>query len=200
MTVDTTVTVRVPAKVNLQLAVGPGREDGFHDLVNVFHAVSLFDEVTVKDASVRRSHALTELTADGDLGAPPTRVPLDASNLAARAAELLARTTGRGRPVDMHLSKHIPVAGGMAGGSADAAAALVACDRLWGPVCPEVSCWNLRLVWAATWLSGSSDTPPWGPGAVSSWNRWPLPDVFAGCLLCRPMGCPRVRSSANTTG
>lgn len=132
VTVDTTVTVRVPAKVNLQLAVGPGREDGFHDLVNVFHAVSLFDEVTVKDASVRRSHALTGLTADGDLGSPPTRVPLDSSNLAARAAELLARTTGRGTPVDMHLSKHIPVAGGMAGGSADAAAALVACDRLWG--------------------------------------------------------------------
>src|SRR5699024_10597041 len=118
--------------VNLQLAVGPGREDGFHDLVNVFHAVSLFDEVTVKDASVRRSHALTGLTADVALGPPPTRVPLDSSNLAGRADELLARTTGRGTLVDMHLSKHIPVAGGMAGGSADAAAALVACDRLWG--------------------------------------------------------------------
>lgn len=132
MTVNTTVTVRVPAKVNLQLAVGPRREDGFHNLVNVFHAVSLFDEVTVQDASVRRSHALTEVTADGDLGSHLARVPLDPSNLAARAVELLAEVTGRGAPVDLHLAKHIPVAGGMAGGSADAAAALVACDRLWG--------------------------------------------------------------------
>ena len=137
VTVNTTVTVRVPAKVNLQLAVGPRREDGFHDLVNVFHAVSLFDEVTVKDASVRRSHALTELTADGDLGSHLARVPLDPSNLAARAAELLAETTGHGTPVDMHLAKYIPVAGGMAGGSADAAAALVACDRLWGTGLPR---------------------------------------------------------------
>lgn len=132
VTVNTTVTVRVPAKVNLQLAVGPRREDGFHALVNVFHAVSLFDEVTVKDALVRRSRVVTELTAEGDLGAHLARVPLDPSNLAARAAELLAETTGRGSPVDMHLAKNIPVAGGMAGGSADAAAALVACDRLWG--------------------------------------------------------------------
>lgn len=132
MTFDTTVTVRVPAKVNLQLAVGPGREDGFHDLVNVFHAVSLFDEVTAKDASARRSRPLTELTADGDVGSHLARVPLDSSNLAARAAGLLAETTGKATPVDLSLVKQIPVAGGMAGGSADAAAALVACDRLWG--------------------------------------------------------------------
>lgn len=132
MTVNTTVTVRVPAKVNLQLAVGPGREDGFHDLVNVFHAVSLFDEVTAQDASVRRSSPLTEITADGGAGSHLVRVPLDSSNLAARAADLLAKTTGKGTPVDLKLVKQIPVAGGMAGGSADAAAALVACDRLWG--------------------------------------------------------------------
>ncbi|WP_159943905.1 MULTISPECIES: 4-(cytidine 5'-diphospho)-2-C-methyl-D-erythritol kinase [unclassified Nocardiopsis] len=144
MTVDTTVTVRVPAKVNLQLAVGPRREDGFHDLVNVFHAVSLFDEVTVKRApSCRRTGTdpdgagagpplLAGLTAGGGLGAHLSRVPLDASNLAARAVELLAERTGRGTPVTVHIDKHIPVAGGMAGGSADAAAALLACDRLWG--------------------------------------------------------------------
>lgn len=132
MTVDTTVTVRVPAKVNLQLAVGPRREDGFHALVNVFHAVSLFDEVTVKAASPRQSHALTALTATGQSESHLARVPLDETNLAARAALLLAEETGSGFPVDIHLDKHIPVAGGMAGGSADAAAALVACDRLWG--------------------------------------------------------------------
>ncbi|MFE9246562.1 4-(cytidine 5'-diphospho)-2-C-methyl-D-erythritol kinase [Nocardiopsis sp. NPDC006938] len=132
MTVDTTVTVRVPAKVNLQLAVGPRREDGFHALVNVFHAVSLFDEVTVKAASPRRPRALTALTATGQSESHLARVPLDERNLAARAAILLAEETGAGHPVDLHLDKRIPVAGGMAGGSADAAAALVACDLLWG--------------------------------------------------------------------
>ncbi|WP_435108237.1 4-(cytidine 5'-diphospho)-2-C-methyl-D-erythritol kinase [Nocardiopsis synnemataformans] len=143
MTVNTTVTVRVPAKVNLQLAVGPRREDGFHDLVNVFHAVSLFDEVTVQAASSRRpspsggvgsaaAEVFAGLTASGALGSHLSRVPLDGSNLAASAVTLLAERTGRGFPVTVHLDKHIPVAGGMAGGSADAAAALLACDRLWG--------------------------------------------------------------------
>jgi 4-diphosphocytidyl-2-C-methyl-D-erythritol kinase len=132
VTVNTTVTVRVPAKVNLQLAVGPRREDGFHDLVNVFHSVSLFDEVTVTAAPSRREPGLTELTVGGGLGSHLSRVPLDETNLAARAAALLAAETGLGRPVTMHIDKHIPVAGGMAGGSADAAAALLACDRLWG--------------------------------------------------------------------
>lgn len=137
VTVNTTVTVRVPAKVNLQLAVGPGREDGFHDLVNVFHAVSLFDEVTVKDAHPRQQRPLVALTAGGEMGSHLARVPLDESNLAARAALLVAEETGRGGPVDIHLEKNIPVAGGMAGGSADAAAALIACDRLWGCELPR---------------------------------------------------------------
>jgi 4-diphosphocytidyl-2-C-methyl-D-erythritol kinase len=139
VTVDTTVTVRVPAKVNLQLAVGPRREDGFHALVNVFHAVSLFDEVTVKAAPSRQPRALTAMTATGQSDSHLARVPLDESNLAARAALLLAEETGVGFPVDIHLDKRIPVAGGMAGGSADAAAALVACDRLWGSDLPRES-------------------------------------------------------------
>lgn len=138
VTVNTTVTVRVPAKVNLQLAVGPRREDGFHSLVNVFHAVSLFDEVTVREAFPRRSPAAVEdtdaaeVSVGGDSDSLLSRVPLDGSNLVVRAAALLAQETGRTLPVRFHLDKHIPVAGGMAGGSADAAAALVACDRLWG--------------------------------------------------------------------
>ncbi|MBB6118971.1 4-diphosphocytidyl-2-C-methyl-D-erythritol kinase [Nocardiopsis algeriensis] len=122
--------------MNLQLAVGPRREDGFHNLVNVFHAVSLFDEITVREARPRRgrpdSGVVAGLTAGGDLGSHLARVPLNSSNLAAGAAALLAKETGRGAPVEIHLAKSIPVAGGMAGGSADAAAALVACDRLWG--------------------------------------------------------------------
>ncbi len=128
----TAVTVRVPAKVNLQLAVGPAREDGYHDLVNVFHAVSLFDEVTVREARPRAGGGATRISVRGDIGSHLDRVPLGEDNLAARAARLIAREAGRpDAPVDIRIDKSIPVAGGMAGGSADAAAALVACDALW---------------------------------------------------------------------
>ncbi|MEU4498239.1 4-(cytidine 5'-diphospho)-2-C-methyl-D-erythritol kinase [Streptomyces sp. NPDC023998] len=117
------VTVRVPAKVNVQLAVGGARADGFHDLANVFLAVSLYDEVTVSPAS-----SLT-ITCSGPDAA---QVPLDRTNLAARAAELLAARHGQSPDVHIHIAKDIPVAGGMAGGSADGAGALLACDVLWG--------------------------------------------------------------------
>lgn len=118
------VTVRVPAKVNVQLAVGGPRPDGFHDLANVFLAVGLYDEVTVTPADELR---ITVEGRDAD------QVPADASNLAARAAlALAARREGVTPAVHIHIVKDIPVAGGMAGGSADGAAALLACDALWG--------------------------------------------------------------------
>ncbi|OAR26175.1 4-(cytidine 5'-diphospho)-2-C-methyl-D-erythritol kinase [Streptomyces sp. ERV7] len=117
------VTVRVPAKVNVQLAVGPARPDGFHDLANVFLAVGLYDEVTATPADELR---ITCSGPDAD------KVPLDRTNLAARAAELLAARYGLAPDVHLHIAKDIPVAGGMAGGSADGAAALLACDALWG--------------------------------------------------------------------
>ncbi|MFJ4964398.1 4-diphosphocytidyl-2-C-methyl-D-erythritol kinase [Streptomyces sp. ADI96-02] len=117
------VTVRVPAKVNVQLAVGAARPDGFHDLANVFLAVGLYDEVTAAPADT-----LTITCAGPDA----EQVPLDASNLAARAALALARRHGIEPAVHLHIAKDIPVAGGMAGGSADGAAALLACDALWG--------------------------------------------------------------------
>ncbi|WP_328399675.1 4-(cytidine 5'-diphospho)-2-C-methyl-D-erythritol kinase [Streptomyces sp. NBC_00390] len=117
------VTVRVPAKVNVQLAVGGARPDGFHDLANVFLAVGLYDEVTVRPAP---SLTITCAGPDAD------QVPLDRTNLAARAAELLAARHGISPDVHIHIDKDIPVAGGMAGGSADGAGALLACDALWG--------------------------------------------------------------------
>jgi 4-diphosphocytidyl-2C-methyl-D-erythritol kinase len=121
------VTVRVPAKVNLQLSVGPLRDDGYHDLVNVFHAVSLFDEVTARPA------AGVEVAVEAAPGAEVAvgDVPTDGSNLAARAARLVAARLGVEPAVSLRIRKAIPVAGGMAGGSADAAAALLACARLW---------------------------------------------------------------------
>ncbi|MEV7793242.1 4-(cytidine 5'-diphospho)-2-C-methyl-D-erythritol kinase [Streptomyces sp. NPDC087512] len=117
------VTVRVPAKVNVQLAVGAARPDGFHDLANVFLAVSLYDEITATPADGLR------ITCEGPDAA---QVPLDRTNLAARAAEALAVRHGRTPDVHLHIAKDIPVAGGMAGGSADGAGALLACDALWG--------------------------------------------------------------------
>jgi len=120
------VTARVPAKVNLQLSVGPLRDDGYHDLVTLFHAVSLFDEVTVTGAE------RTSVVVSGE-GGPA--VPLGPANLAVRAAAALARATGRrgkgAGGVKIEIRKRIPVAAGLAGGSADAAAALVACNELW---------------------------------------------------------------------
>jgi 4-diphosphocytidyl-2-C-methyl-D-erythritol kinase len=140
--VTTHVTVRVPAKLNLQLAVGPPRADGYHDLVTVFHAVSLFDEVTAEPA------ARDGVTVTGE-GAE--RVPAGRDNLALRAvaalraampggAEAGASVPGGSAPraavpgaggVHVTIAKRIPVAAGLAGGSADAAAALVACNELW---------------------------------------------------------------------
>jgi 4-diphosphocytidyl-2-C-methyl-D-erythritol kinase len=113
----------VPAKVNLQLAVGPVRADGYHSLVTVFHAVSLFDEVTVVAAD-KTTIAVTGEDAEA--------VPTDRSNLAWQAASALARATSqRGAAVRIEIRKRIPVAAGLAGGSADAAATLVACNELW---------------------------------------------------------------------
>lgn len=118
------VTVRVPAKINLELVVGPRRADGYHDLATVFHAVSLYDEVTVTaadDWSVRVEGPYADL------------VPLGEDNLVVRAARLLQSRSGRIglRPCEILIDKDIPVAGGMAGGSADAAATLVALDAFW---------------------------------------------------------------------
>lgn len=117
------VVVRAPGKINLHLTVGPLGADGYHELTTVFHAVSLQDELTVT-----RSSGLS-VTVHGE-GAE--QVPTDGSNLAARAAEAIAGFTGHDPDVAIAIDKQIPVAGGCAGGSADAAAVLVACDALWG--------------------------------------------------------------------
>lgn len=125
------VTVRVPGKINLELVVGPQRSDGYHELATVFQAVNVYDEVRVEPAQD------WSITMGGPHG---EGVPADGSNIALRAARALA---GRAEdfvepgkvsqigPVAITIEKHIPVAAGMAGGSADAAAALVGCAELW---------------------------------------------------------------------
>ena len=115
------VRVRVPGKINLRLAVGDLRPDGYHDLLTVFHAVDLTDDVVVAPA------ARNSVRTTGAAG-----VPTGTRNLAGAAAKLLADDTGIGTPVAISIDKQIPVAGGMAGGSADAAASLIGCAALWG--------------------------------------------------------------------
>ena len=117
------VTARAPGKVNLHLGVTALRADGYHELSTVYQAVSMYDDIT---ASAGRG-VTVEVSGEGaDL------VPRDDGNLAVRAAMLLAERTGVEPDVHLAIRKGIPVAGGMAGGSADAAATLVACDALWG--------------------------------------------------------------------
>jgi 4-diphosphocytidyl-2-C-methyl-D-erythritol kinase len=120
------VAVTAPAKINLCLGVGPVREDGYHALATVYQAIGLYDQVTVTPADdvTVTLHAAPRLSIDD--------VPTDTSNIAARAALLLAAHHGIERGVAITIEKGIPVAGGMAGGSADGAASLLAYDHLWG--------------------------------------------------------------------
>ena len=115
--------MRAPGKVNLHLSVGRRRDDGFHDLTTVFQAVGLYDDVEL----ARADTLSCTVTGDG-----ADAVPTDDSNLAVRAVRLIAEHTGREPDIAVRITKGIPVAGGCAGGSADAAAALVGCDALWG--------------------------------------------------------------------
>ena len=118
------MTVRAPGKINVYFRVGALQDDGYHDVASLYQAVSLFEEVTATEAdgfSVR-------------FGGPVDTSGLrtDDSNLAIRAAKLLAAHTRYSGGVDLAIVKRVPIAGGMGGGSADAAATLVACDELWG--------------------------------------------------------------------
>ena len=119
------VRVSAPAKINLCLGVGPVREDGYHPLATVYQAVGLYDEVVLRPAGT------PDLTVSGD-GVDVTDVPVDDTNLAMRAVRLLAEHHDDELTVAMHVRKRIPVAGGLAGGSSDAAAALVGADLLFG--------------------------------------------------------------------
>jgi 4-diphosphocytidyl-2-C-methyl-D-erythritol kinase len=116
------VTAYASAKLNLALRVGRRRADGFHPLKTLFHAVDLLESVTVTPAKRDRIEV-------AGLGAED--VPTDSSNLVAQATELLRRMTGRRVPVRIRLNKAVPTAAGLAGGSADAAAALIALNQLW---------------------------------------------------------------------
>ena len=119
------VTVRVPAKVNLQLSVGPKEADGYHNLVSVFQAISIYDDVIIK-LSEPGAGLTIEISGEQTHG-----VPADANNLAAKAVALISKEYDLTVDAHIEIKKSIPVAGGMAGGSADAAATIVAIDYLY---------------------------------------------------------------------
>lgn len=121
----TTVTVRTPAKINLGLSVGSPRPDGYHPLATVYQAISLYDEVKARPAEP--GEFTITVTGEGQ-----DDVPLDDTNLAVQAAQLLAKRAQTNEGAALSIHKLIAVAGGLAGGSSDAAAALLACDALWG--------------------------------------------------------------------
>ena len=125
----TAVHARAPGKINVFLKVGALLDDGYHDVAIAYQAVSLYEDVRATAAD----DFSVELSGTVDL----SRVPTDASNIAIKAAQLLARTTGYRGGVHLHIDKHVPVTGGMGGGSADAAATLLACDTLWGTQLPR---------------------------------------------------------------
>ena len=120
------VTARVPAKINLSLSVGPLRPDGFHELVTLYQAIALFDDVTVT-LKPKDERSTVEVT-----GEYATSVPLDESNLAYRAAMRVLEAYEDDSAFAISIRKSIPVAAGLAGGSADAAGALLAMDTLLG--------------------------------------------------------------------
>jgi len=122
----TVVHTRAPGKINVFLAVGDLQDDGYHELATAYQAVSLYEDVRARHADDFTVRVTAAPGIDVD------SVPTDDRNLALRAARLLAASTGHRGGVDLTIEKTVPVAGGMGGGSADAAAALLACDTLWG--------------------------------------------------------------------
>ncbi|OUM40880.1 4-(cytidine 5'-diphospho)-2-C-methyl-D-erythritol kinase [Arthrobacter sedimenti] len=124
------VRVKAPGKINVTLKVGPPREDGYHGIASVFLAVSLYEEVTATETA--GSGISVTVNGQGTLNLPVDSIPLDRTNLAVRAAELLADVSPGRTGVHLDITKRVPISGGMGGGSADAAAALLACDALWG--------------------------------------------------------------------
>jgi len=121
---DEAVHVRAPGKVNLFMRVGGVQSDGYHDVATAYQAVSLYEDV--------RAWPDDEFSVVFGGSIDTSALTTDASNLAIKAAKLLARTAGVPGGVHLEIDKHVPIAGGMGGGSADAAATLVACDAMWG--------------------------------------------------------------------
>lgn len=124
------VIAHAPGKINCYFRVGPPREDGYHDVASLYVAVSLFEEIR---ATLRQDGELhLHLDEASTVVDEPETFPLGPGNLVHQAAQLLREHAGVNLGADLEILKRVPIAGGMGGGSADAAATLVACNELWG--------------------------------------------------------------------
>ena len=128
-TAQSMVHTRAPGKINVFLKVGSLLADGYHDVAIAYQAVSLYEDV--------RAYPADDFSVTVTGSVELSRVPTDATNIAIKAARLLARRTGYRGGVRLEIEKRVPVTGGMGGGSADAAATLLACDALWGTGLPR---------------------------------------------------------------
>lgn len=127
------VKVRAPGKINAFFQVGPLREDGYHAVASTYLAVSRYEEVTATSRPGTSPSDIT-VTLSPDSSLPQEQlhdIPLDGRNLVVKAALMVADIAEKPSGLHLEISKHVPIAGGMGGGSADAAATLVACDALW---------------------------------------------------------------------
>jgi 4-diphosphocytidyl-2-C-methyl-D-erythritol kinase len=124
-----TVRVKAPGKVNVSLDVGPLRPDGYHSVASVYLAVSLYEEVAA--TSTPTPGITVSISPASTLDLDGVDIPLDENNLAYKAAAMMAEVSEHATGVHLEITKRVPVAGGMGGGSADAAATLLACDALW---------------------------------------------------------------------
>ncbi|WP_255767868.1 4-(cytidine 5'-diphospho)-2-C-methyl-D-erythritol kinase [Pseudarthrobacter sulfonivorans] len=124
-----TVRVKAPGKVNVSLDVGPLRADGYHSVASVYLAVSLYEEVAA--TSTQTPGITVSISPASTLDLDGVDIPLDENNLAYKAAAMMADVSEHATGVHLEITKRVPVAGGMGGGSADAAATLLACDALW---------------------------------------------------------------------
>lgn len=118
------VHVRAPGKINVFMRVGAVMDDGYHDVATAYQAVSLYEDV--------RAYPADDFSVGFSGSIDTSQLATDDSNLAIRAAKMLAKRFGFSGGVRLEIEKHVPIGGGMGGGSADAAATLVACDALWG--------------------------------------------------------------------
>jgi 4-diphosphocytidyl-2-C-methyl-D-erythritol kinase len=123
------VHARAPGKINVFLRVGAVMDDGYHDVATAYQAVSLYEDV--------RAYPSDDFSVVFSGTIDSTGLPTDGNNLAIKAARMLARKTDYRAGVHLEIEKHVPIAGGMGGGSADAAATLLACDALWGTECTK---------------------------------------------------------------
>lgn len=120
-----TLTLAAHAKINLFLDVVGRRADGYHDIESVMQTVSLADTVTVSVSDGRGEPAISLTVSD-------PRIPSDGRNLAWRAAEKIISVSGVRDSISINIEKRIPAAGGLAGGSTDAAAVFSALNALYG--------------------------------------------------------------------